>query len=159
MTAPLTNQPADTSLCPHPHGKKAKRCRACQLAYINSDPSVKARQRAGVLKHNADPMVREAKRKLLANHIANMSDEERERRRAHGKRIFRDVLNTPEVIAKLLSPETRKRAGEKRTATVLRDIPPYLRGDYKALVRSNNVNAAEARQIILAQYRRDIGVR
>jgi len=159
MTAPLTTQPAATSLCPHPHGKKAKRCRKCQIAHLNSDPVAKANHKAAMQRHYADPAVRaKAVATIRANTAKDMADPVKlEQRREKGRQQYRNVLSRPDVRAKAHSPEARKRAGATHSARDLADIPPRLRDEYRALVKSNNVNAAEARQIILDQYRRDIG--
>lgn len=124
-------------------------CRSCVAKKNNADPAIIAARKAGILRHHADPAVRAASAARLAAHLANMSDDERERRREHGRRMARDVLAKPEVRAVNRSPEVRKRAGAKRTATVLADIPAHLRDQYKALVRSDAARAAEARRIVL----------
>jgi hypothetical protein len=60
-------------------------------------------------------------------------------------------------VAKCQAPEVRKRAGAKASATKLRDIPPAMRDEYKRLIRSKLIPAAEAKQIILDQFKRQMG--
>jgi hypothetical protein len=52
--------------------------------------------------------------------------------------------------------ESRKRAGKRRSATVLAWCPPKLRGEYRFLVRNKGLKAAEARAIILEQHEADM---
>ena len=145
--------------CTHPRSRGAKRCRSCQLAWLNSDPAIRLRQAEAVRAHHAKPEVKLANRERLRTMMAEKMQDpaEQERRREHGRRQYRDFLSRPDVVAKTTSPEVRKRAGAKRSATVLRDIPPHLRDEYRALTRSGNVNAAEAKQIILDQFKRQMG--
>lgn len=137
--------------CGNPIGPKNRSglCRSCVAKRNNANPAVVAARLAGIRRHHADPAVKAASAARLAGYYANMSDEERDRRREHGRRMYREVLSQPEVRAKNRAPEVRKRAGEKRTATVLADIPPHLRDEYKRLVRTNNATAAEARRMVL----------
>lgn len=145
--------------CQHPRSRKAKRCRACQLAALNSDPAVKERRLARIREHYADPAVRFAARERVRALTARCMADPRivESKREHGRRQWREHLSRPDVIAKNLSPEIRKRAGAKRTATVLRDIPSSLRAEYLQLVRSRKATAAEAKAIILDKFKRRFG--
>ena len=145
--------------CPHPKSRGAKRCRACCLAYLNSSPEVAARRREAMDRHWSNPAnIMAAREKIRAVTAATMADPAKvERKREHGRRQFRDHLSRPEVVAKCQAPEVRKRAGEKASATKLRDIPPHLRGEYRTLVRGGNVNAAEAKALILQQFKRSFG--
>lgn len=147
--------------CPHPKSRKAKRCRACQFEWLRSDPDVAEKRRAGLQAYFDKPGIKMAYReRIKAVTAATLADPAKmERKREHGRRQARDVLSRPEVVAKTCSPEVRKRAGAKRTATTLRDIPPHLRDEYRSLIRSKLLKAAEAKEIILGQYRADIARR
>lgn len=147
--------------CPHPKSAKAKRCRACSIAHMNSDPAIAAKRAAGRKAYFDQPGVRmEYRERMRAITAATMADPVKmERKREHGRRVYRDVLSRPDIVAKQQAPEVRKRAGLKRTATVLRDIPPHLRDEYKALIRSKLIPAAQAREIILGQWKADIARR
>ncbi len=147
--------------CTHPRSKGAKRCRACQFAHMTGDRDIAARRLAAIKAHHAKPEVKLANRERLRLMMADKMQDpaEVERRREHGRRQYRDFLSRPDVMAKTLSPEVRKRASEKRTATMLRDIPASMRGEYLELVRSKNVNAAEAKAIILDQWKKQIAAR
>lgn len=135
--------------CLHPKSRNAKRCRACQLAYINSSPEIKAKAKAAIRAHYADPVNMEKARAKLARVMAQiMADpEEVERRREHGRRIYRDVLSKPEVIAKHQAPEVRAKAGKKRTATVLSWCPTDKLKRYRQLSASG-IGAAKAKEIV-----------
>lgn len=147
--------------CPHPKSRKAKRCRACQLATLLTDPAIAERRRAGQQAYFDRPGVRMAYReRIKAVTAATLLDPAKmERKREHGRRQARDILSRPDVVAKTCSPEVRKRAGAKRTATTLRDIPPHLRDEYRSLIRSKLLKAAEAKEMILNQYRAEIARR
>lgn len=144
--------------CPHPKSRKATRCRACQIAHLNSDPQVIANRNAAIVQRFSDPVVRDqARTRVRALTAAKLADPEQyERLREHGRRIYRDVLSRPDVIAKCQAPEVRARAGRKRTATVLGDIPPRLRAEYRRLKATKLIPAAEAKAIILAQYQKEL---
>ena len=144
--------------CTHPRSRQANRCRACQLAYLNS-PELADRRREGMARHWSNPAnVMAAREKIRAVTAATMADPVKlERKREHGRRQFRDHLSRPDVVAKNQAPEVRKRAGAKASATKLRDIPPAMRDEYKRLIRSKLIPAAEAKQIILDQFKRQMG--
>lgn len=143
--------------CEHPRSAKAKRCRACQLTHLNSNPEFRARQKAAVRAHYAKPenlmAAREKMRRINAEILQR--PERRQQLREHGRRQAREVLNTPEGRARSEAPEVRARAGAKRSATVLRDIPPSMRDEYRSLTKSG-IRAAEAKRIILDQFKTDI---
>jgi hypothetical protein len=121
----------------------------------NADPAIAARQLAGIRRHFEDPANRAVNAARLRQHIATMSDAERERRREHGRRLAREVLMTPEHQAKCNSPEAKRKAGRSRTNTVLAWCPEAYRPEYRRLVLSNLVRAPEAKRIILDQVARD----
>lgn len=127
---------------------KSGKCRKCHNAWVNSDPDVLARRRAAQIEFFARPEVKAKLRARLVGIVANMGDAERERRREHGRRQHRDHLSRPEVVARTLSPETRARAGQSRSNTVLAWCPPELRPAYHQMIQSQKLSAAEARAVI-----------
>lgn len=76
-----------------------------------------------------------------------------------GRIIHREILSRPDVVAKRQAPALRKLVGSKRTATTLAAIPAHLRPEYRWLKRSHRMAAAQAREIILGQWKADIARR
>ncbi len=74
-----------------------------------------------------------------------------ERKREHGRRQYRDCLSRPDVLAKNRAPEVRKAAGRKTSETRMAWCPPELRAEYRTLIHSKLIPAAEARRIIEAE--------
>lgn len=54
------------------------------------------------------------------------------------------------------TPEAQAKRSASCTATKLAWCPPHLRADYRRLVRTKHIPAAEAREIILAQEQAEI---
>lgn len=127
------------------------RCRPCSTAHLNSDPAIAERRRANLKSFQSRPEVKQRQRDSLARYMANMPERDREARRERGRRIYRDILNTPEIRAKSNSREARAQAGRARTETMLGWCPPELRDDYRALLMRRDLSAAEARAIIEQQ--------
>lgn len=130
-------------------------CRSCIAKRNNADPAMRAKQVAAVKAFHADPAVKAGYAQRRADRNRNLSDAEREQRRAHGRHQAAHVLSRPDVRAKILAPDARSRAGAARSATVLRDIPEAYRDEYRALCRSGNMSAPEAKAAILAQVKAD----
>lgn len=143
--------------CTHPKSRKAKRCRSCAAKWMNSDPATHARRLQGIRAHYDDPDNRAKARKKVQDLTKRvMADPEMvERKREHGRRIYRDVLSRPDVRAKNLSPEVRAQAGRSRSDTVLAWCPPEYRDLYRELWRSRNASGAEARRMIEEMIARD----
>lgn len=137
-------------------------CRGCKLAALRSDPAIEARRVAAVGSYHARPAVKRA----LAERIAAVREAiagdpiQAERRREHGRRQFREFLSRPDVRARNMDPETRRRAGAKVAETRLAAIPLAYRAQYRVLIRSKRMLAAEARariaEIIAEDARRAI---
>jgi len=137
--------------CPKPISRNSKgRCRSCSAIRMNTDPEINARRRASVSAHFATPGAKQMRTDALRRWIETMPDEERERRRANGRRLAAEVLSRPEVRELTNSPEVKAKAGRARTETVLGWCPPELRDQYRALVIRKGIPAAEARKIIEA---------
>ncbi len=132
--------------CGGPVSRQSKgRCKPCQIAYMQSDPEIAERRRAAIKRHCAQPEVKSARALRLRNYLQNMPESDREKRREHGRRQYRDCLSRPDVVAKTLAPEVRRRAGRARTDTVLAWCPPELRETYRELIRRNGLSASDAR--------------
>lgn len=123
-------------------------CRPCVARRLNSDSEITARRLAGIRASAADPEVRAAKRERMKRVVANLTPEQIERRRQHGKRQVRDVLSRPEVKALSRSPEVRAKAGRARSATVLAWCPEEWRDTYRELKRKGRT-AAVAKALVL----------
>lgn len=143
--------------CPAPITRQSKtgRCRQCSLAHINASSEIRARQRSAVRAYALQPEVRRACAARLAAHAANMSDEERIRRREQGQHIAATVLQTDRVRALSNSPAAKAKAGAARTNTVLAWCPPAYRDQYRTLTVSQRLPAAEARRLIEEQIATD----
>ena len=89
--------------------------------------------------------VRQRARSLIANGIG------REARREAAIRI-----NLWGLARGNQTPESRAKAGRSISATRLAWCPAELRGEYKRLVRSKKIPAAEARVLILEQHEKDM---
>ena len=127
---------------------KTGRCRSCALVRVNADPEIRARQRAAAKAYAAQPSVKAACAARLAAHVANMSDAERERRRARGRHIAATILHAEAVRARSNSREAKRKAGVARTNTVLAWCPPEYRQRYRDLKASQLMRASEARAMI-----------
>ena len=148
--------------CPNPlNGRKRFCSRSCMgrasAARFNSDPAIAAKRKAGIQRSFADPNRMERHKRLSAENMARgrSTPEFQSWLREHGRRQARDVLSRPDVVAKVLSPEVRAKAGRKRTATTLAWCPLGLRPLYKQLVGVQHYSAAEARQMIEDTIERD----
>lgn len=69
-------------------------------------------------------------------------------RRERGKVQAREVLFRPDVRAHTMRPEARARAGRSVQERALGWCPPERRDEYRAMVRSKQATAAEARRMI-----------
>jgi hypothetical protein len=125
-------------------------CRSCAAKRLNSDPAIVAKRKANVQRYYDTPGVREEHARRLARHMANMSPEEIERRREHGRRTAREVLARPDVRAKSNGREAKRIAGIHRSATVLSWCPPEWRDRYRELCKRGR-RAPEARRMVLAE--------
>ncbi|APL94118.1 hypothetical protein [Sphingobium indicum] len=147
--------------CTHPRSRGAKRCKSCSAKHMATDPEIQRRRREGIRRHCAKPGTILAKRETLRRTMEKVraTPEHQEMLREHGKRLARDVLTRPDVVAKTLSPETNAKRAASLSATRLRDIPHAMRDEYRVLTESKRIPAAEAKQIILDQFKRQIGAR
>lgn len=147
--------------CTHPRSKGAKRCKPCSAKHMATDPEIQRRRREGIQRYHQKPGVkleyRERMRKALA---ASMADPEQlERRREHGRWLRANVLTRPDVVAKTVSPEVNAKRAASLSATRMRDIPAAMRDEYRRLVVTKKVPAAEVKAIILDQWKKQIAAR
>ncbi|WP_066703908.1 hypothetical protein [Sphingobium amiense] len=123
-----------------------------------TDPEIQRRRREGIARHHAKPGVkleyRERMRKVMEKVKADPAL--MEKRREHGRWLHANVLTRPDVVEKTLAPETREKRAATLSATRMRDIPGAYRDEYRRLVASKKATAAEAKAIILEQFKRDI---
>lgn len=133
---------------------------------MHADPSYQARRAAGLARYYDTPGARKASGDRLRAFRATMSDEERERRREHGRWLIREYLSRPEIRARALSPEGRAKGAATATRRRFAWLPDELRPLYDHLVYSKKLSADEARAVIeadlpgtLANARREIANR
>jgi len=124
--------------CTHPHTPRAKRCRKCAIAALWADPEFRARKNriSGqvLLRLKQDP-------EFLAK-------EDAARRR------------NVRVMNATRRPRTKEEldlAAKRQSARKLSWCPPALRSEYRGLVKSKRIPAAEAKRIILDMFKRQIG--
>jgi hypothetical protein len=134
---------------------KSGLCKKHAMARMHADPAYRARREAGLAAHFDKPGVREAwGRHLRAGHDvyrANMTAEERQRASDHGKWLIREYLSQPDINARSLSPEARRKAIATYIETRMGWCPLPLRQQYTDLIVRKKYTAAEARTIIEEQ--------
>jgi hypothetical protein len=134
-SAPITRQ------------SKTGRCRACAFAVTTAAPEFEAKRVAGIRALHLDPTFRARKaRAIHAAHMAARLDPEKRARLNRNIFVARARLSDPDVRARMLA--ARPAAGRKRTATVMSWCPSARWGEYRRLVRSKRLLAAEARRVI-----------
>lgn len=138
--------------CPSPISTQSRgRCRPCAARHMQNDPEIAVRRAAARDAFFAKPETKRALAARLAVFLANMSDEERERRRAHGKAIVGPLLHTPEAKAKSLERRLLPEAQARRARTMVRTRLPWCPDElvplYRELTRKG-CYAAEARAAI-----------
>jgi hypothetical protein len=127
--------------------KPTSHCRSCAGAAVWAKPGARERQAAGLRAFFDDP---ERSAKHRASSAATFKDfRDRpgtlEWLRERMKEVHA-ISQGPEAQAKLRASAAER--GRKRTATVLADIPPRYRDDYRRLVRDKGYTAAEGRAAI-----------
>lgn len=143
--------------CPQPITPRSKSglCRSCCARKIalamRGDPEIQRRRNDAVKRHLAIPENRQRRVKQLRERHANMSEAEREKRKAWGEHLHREYLSRPDVVAKRTSPETLARIGRANTDRKLAWCPPERRDEYRHLLMNRHFPAAEARRIIEAE--------
>lgn len=118
------------------------RCQRCANIHVNSSPEMKAKRAEGIRRKWAtDPefaarMKRQATERLMSPEV-----------RAKSNAAF--VLNKPWTKAQR-DADSYARGGRTISNSRLAHIPLTLRGEYRRLVRSKRMSAAEASAAVLA---------
>ena len=121
---------------------KSGRCKSCANAYVNSSPEIKAKRAEGIRrKWDSDPawaaeMKRQATARLMSPEV-----------RAKSNAAF--MLNQPWTKAER-DAASYARGGRTISNVRLAHIPLTLRGEYRRLVRSKRMSAADASAAVLA---------
>lgn len=137
--------------CPAPISRSSRgRCRPCSAAALNADVGLKDRRAAGLRAYYDEGGGREAAAKRIRAYNLNLDEAARERRREHGRRQYREYLNAPATRALSGGAEARQQAVATRLATLYAWCPLELRDEYRRLIRTKRMSAAEARRVIEA---------
>ncbi|KQM88638.1 hypothetical protein ASE67_02540 [Sphingomonas sp. Leaf23] len=128
------------------------RCRTCTIKRVNACPATAEKRKAGIhAKLARDPDYRAALVRRAVTLHEKLTPEQQEARRLHGIRQRVTVLSRPDVQARTHSPEARAKRGRSASATWLSWCPADRREEYRRLIRSKRIPAAEARAIIEAE--------
>ena len=142
--------------CTHTRSKGAQRCRECAAKFLATDPDIQRRRREGLARYHAQPGVklenRERQRRMMEKVKADPA--QMEKRRERGRWLRANVLTRPDVVEKTLSAETRQKRCATLSSVLMRDIPMSMRAEYRTLVHSKRMPAAEAKAIVLNEYQR-----
>ncbi len=146
---------ATTCACGKTLGRRNKsgRCKSCCAKANNANPAVRAAQAKGRDVYFNKPGVREGYRDRINAHIANMSDEERERRREQGRWLYANHATRAEVAKLNRSPEVRSRAKATRIETMLAWCPAHLR-DFNAKLVRRGVRLPQRKEMVAAEAER-----
>jgi hypothetical protein len=136
--------------CPRELGPRNKSglCRSCIAKRNNASPELQQRRKDAITAFHADPTVKAGYRERMRVRNRDLSDAEREKRREHGRRQYRDVLSRPDIQSRTQSAEARAKRGAAVSAAAYRDIPEGQRDEVRRLVRGGMATAAEARAIV-----------
>lgn len=140
--------------CPAPITRQSKSgyCRSCSNIVKSADPEFQAKRIAGIRRGLAlNPERREAYRARVIE-IGKLPHATEARR----KKALELNLSAIGRAALVGDAAARERSGKRRTETLMAWCPPELREDYRRLVYSCKMSAAEAREIILAQHDKDM---
>lgn len=126
--------------CPHPKSPRATRCRSCNCKAQWADPDFRARKNRisgqTLLRLKQDPAFRARESAAQRRNCAIMNATRRQ-----------------------LTPDELALAGKRQSARKLSWCPPVMRDAYRQLTRSKRIPAAQAREIILGQWKADIARR
>lgn len=141
--------------CIHPKSKGAQRCRSCAVKFMATDPDIQRRRREGIARYHAQPGVKLEYRERLRKTMERVRSDpiHQEKLRAHGHWLAENVLRRPDVQAACQTPEARAKRAARLSATRMRDIPQSMRAEYRRLVHSKRIPAAEAKEMVLEEYR------
>lgn len=129
---------------------KTGRCGPCSsratLRATMNKPEVQARRLAGLKRAHQDPQCRAEKSARMREHCKR--PEVIEKRRAAALRNYDKLLGSPQARAALSRPEVAAKRSASLSATMLADIPPEWRDEYREIAQRRRKKAAEARAII-----------
>lgn len=150
----MTNTPTKRSCtnCSSPISRQSKtgRCKPCALAAINADPEQQAKRIAGIKARFKDPSHRAKMAAVVhAAHMKARRDPDKAARMNNNIHRARLRLNDPDVRATFLAG--RPAAIKKRLKTLMAWCPEEYQAEYKRLVRSKRMLAADAKRFILSQ--------
>lgn len=152
MTAPITATACKT--CPKllGRGNTSGYCNPCLNRARAKDPGFRAKQRAGIRrKLERDPAFLDALRERARASLRDPAILERRTRHWRGLAVWH-LGNA----AQPKGSESRMRAGRGVSEHRMAWCPRECRDEYRRLVRSKGIPAAEARAIILAQHEREM---
>ncbi|RSV11646.1 hypothetical protein CA235_18420 [Sphingomonas sp. ABOLF] len=137
--------------CGKPIGPKNQTgyCRSCCARAKFHAPGVRERRLESIRRNFADPAYRAAHAERLR--IASSTPKAIAARRQRGREQYRDVLSRPDVLARTQSPDARQKRGASITEARLGWCPADRREEYRVLIMTKKIPAAEARRIIEAE--------
>lgn len=127
------------------------RCRPCGAAYVNGSAEIKARRADAIRAKFRDPN-HAAKMRVVARENGKKASQDplhRQWLKANGKRLYRDILSRPDIREKNIA--AIRANSHKITEHFLGWCPPEWRDEYRYLIRTKRMLAAEAKAVILAQ--------
>lgn len=125
---------------------KSGRCRPCSARAIFHTPGSRERATAAIRAKFDDPEHRARWARQLKINAA--TERSIEMKREHGRRQYREILSRPEVQAVIQSDEAKAKRGASVTNTKLGWCPQEHRDEYRHLMRSKRLSAADARKAI-----------
>jgi len=128
---------------------KTGRCRPCSAKRLTSDPELAARRLEGVRQWYDERGGREMAGLRLAELNRNPTPALEAARKRQGQKQIAYLLD-PDIRARSASPQSRAKAEAKKEETLLGWCPPERRDEYRQMLYSSRLHAAEARRIIEA---------
>jgi hypothetical protein len=140
-----------------PDANLSGRCKSCATIRSNKTPEMRKKRSEGWKKRLADPVLyarvcataKANSRKAMADPVKRAEAAER------GRKIYREYLDTPEMRARLASPEMLAQRGRSVSKHRMAWCPPEYRELYYELRRKIPGPANEARAAILDQAKAD----
>lgn len=138
--------------------KPTTHCRSCAAFRLNADPEFAEKRREAIRKKFEDPAYLEEHRvRTRATNARIMADpEQRAKRVEGGRRSYQEVLCRPDVRARTYSPEANAKRNMTCANTKLAWCPVEYRDEYKRLIRTHLIKAADARRMIEEQIAADL---
>lgn len=128
---------------------KTGRCRVCASIHVNKTDELKLKRAEGIRRKFQDPEHRAKMAKVaIRNGQKGAADPEHHAWLVRRGYELTKILQSPEVRARNQSPECRARAGRSVSETRMAWCPKEYWEDYRFLVRSKRMLAADARRMI-----------